>query len=268
MKPVVLFRGSLAEEGELQACKNHFPIITHRSEVCNEDLIIPRYSCLPYYKEFEQDVKNSGGMVLNTYRQHNYVADLQNWYYDVEEYTPKTWFYLENIPEEGPFVLKGATNSKKFNWCSHMYAKNKKEAIEVYSRLSEDGFIGTQDIYIREYVPLRKFIDGIQGMPVTEEYRFFVLDGKIMAGGFYWSEHIDYIKKKGFTPNIDYVPSIFLEKVISCVKDNIRFFVLDIARTENGDWVVIELNDGQMSGLSDVNPDELYVNMISHLRKK
>jgi len=37
--------------------------------------------------------------------------------------------------------------------------------------------------------------------------------------------------------------------------------VVDVARTESGEWIVIELNDGQQSGLSDNDPDQLYSNM-------
>ena len=37
-----------------------------------------------------------------------------------------------------------------------------------------------------------------------------------------------------------------------------NFFVLDIAKTESGDWILVEINDGQMSGLSMCNPHQLY----------
>jgi hypothetical protein len=101
---------------------------------------------LPFYKEFEDDIKYLGGNLINSYREHCYVADLQNWYYDLEEYTPKTWFRLDQLPETGPYVLKGKTNSKKHKWSTHMYAKNKEKAMNVYSLLSTDGYIGHQDI--------------------------------------------------------------------------------------------------------------------------
>lgn len=37
--------------------------------------------------------------------------------------------------------------------------------------------------------------------------------------------------------------------------------MIDVAQTESGDWIVIELNDGQMSGLSENNPEILYKNL-------
>lgn len=267
MKPVVLFRASLAEEHEMKVCEEYFPVITQRTHVKNDNLVIPRFSALPWYKELEADVECMGGKLLNTYRQHCYVADLRNWYYDLGEYTPRTWFYLDQIPTEGPFVLKGQTNSMKFNWRTHMFAKDKFEAGEVYGRLAADGHVGAQQIYIRQYVPLRKLADGLQGLPISEEYRFFVLDGQVISGAFYWSSHTEYIEEEvGYKPDANLVPRDFLNKVISIIAPRVRFFVVDIAKTENGEWIVIELNDGQQSGLSDNDSHVLYSNMAKMLK--
>jgi hypothetical protein len=41
--------------------------------------------------------------------------------------------------------------------------------------------------------------------------------------------------------------------------------VLDVAEKENGEFVLIEINDGQMSGLSCCNPEELYLNLKKQL---
>jgi hypothetical protein len=56
--------------------------------------------------------------------------------------------------------------------------------------------------YVRQYIPLKNFGTGINGLPITEEYRFFILDGKIISSDFYWSEHLEYIKEEyDFVPN-------------------------------------------------------------------
>ncbi len=106
--------------------------------------------------------------------------DLQNYVYDLQVLTPRTWRDLHSIPDNMSFVLKGETNSRKSNWKRDMFAANKKEAIEVYGRLSDDSLIGQQKIYIREYIPLMKYMDGINGMPVTKEFRFFIAFGHIL----------------------------------------------------------------------------------------
>lgn len=257
--PVVLLRKSLAEEKELEICSSYFDVIQFRSMINEKnDLVIPRYSALPFYQELQTDVEYLGSKLLNTYRQHQYVAKISNWYYDLSQLTPRTWFHLDQIPNNTSFVLKGETNSKKHAWNTMMFAENKQKAIETYIRLSGDSLIGTQDICIREYVPLRKLADGINGLPISEEYRFFVLFGEIVGKGFYWSNHWDDFEEK---PNVEDVPKDLIKNIIDIVSPSINGFVFDVARTVDGSWILIELNDLQCSGLSMVDPNVLYKNM-------
>lgn len=268
MTPVILFRPHIHHENEFGYAKRHFPVVTQRAHVPPGSLVIGRYSCLPYYKELEADLAYSHSALVNTYRQHRYIADLANWYQDLEGLTPKTWFHLHEIPE-GEFVLKGETNSKKFQWGTHMFASSRAAAGEVYSRLQADGLVGEQRVCIREYVPLRTFtIDaGGRGLPITEEYRFFVLDGHVLSGGFYWSSHYELAEDPTNGIDPDNVPREFLADVCARVGANARFYVVDVARTADGKWIVVELNDGQMSGLSENNPEVLYSALSARLRQ-
>lgn len=251
-------RPSLSEEKEEEEAKKHFKVVNLRSQIPPNSLVVGRYSVLPYYLELEQDLHANGSCLVNSYQQHVWIADMREWYQEFIGITPKTWFSLAEIPENGPFVLKGATNSRKFHWNTHMFAKNKREAIEVYGRLSKDGLIGDQDIYIRQYVPLRHLAEGLNGLPISEEYRFFILDGKVLTSAFYWSSHVDDLTTT-YTP--DRVPESFVRDVITRIGCNARFVVVDIGIREDGSPVVIELNDGQMSGLSENNPNILYSEM-------
>ena len=254
-EPVVYFRESLAEPEEVEAAKRHFRVITQRTHVRPGELVIPRYSALPWNQELCLDLVELGGIPINTYRQHCYVADVRNWYYDLGDLTPRTWFALDQIPDEGPFVVKGATNSKKLLWDTHCYAADKRAAAEVFVRLAQDSTIGVQPIYVRQFVPLRRLATGLHGLPISEEYRFMILDGNVLASGFYWSSHVDELPE---SYSSDVVPESFIQDVIRRVGNHIRFWVADVARTAKGDWVLIELNDGQQAGLSEIAPDALY----------
>lgn len=265
---VVLMRASLAEEEELVECRNHFPVYETRGALPSDSLVIGRYSVLPYYSELEADLKISGSKLVNTYREHLYVADIKQWYGDLSNVTPRTWFSLEEFkrdPIRGSFVLKGQTNSKKNQWDTHCFAPTAYDIDTVYSRLADDGYLGDQNIYIREYIPLRQFGVGVRGLPITDEYRFFVLDGQIVGSGYYWSQFPETREEYKLTP--DLVDPWFLKKVISAVGSNIRFYVVDVARRADNRWMVIELNDGSCSGLSDVSPCTLYENMKNLLVK-
>jgi hypothetical protein len=256
MKSVVYFRGSLAEEDERKSAESHFRVIYQRTHIKAGDLVIPRYSALPWYQELCQDMTEMGATPINTYRQHCYVADLRNWYYDLGDYTPRTWFALDQIPRDGgPFFLKGSTNSKKQFWSTHCYAEDAPAATDVYIRLGQDGYIGHQPIYIRQFIPLNRLAAGLNGLPISEEYRFFCLDGQVVASGFYWSTHADDLEKQ-YTSDV--VPADFINKIIEIVSPHIRFWVMDLARTAAGDWIVVELNDGMQSGLSTISPEDLY----------
>ena len=77
-------------------------------------------------------------------------------------------------------------------------------------------------------------------MPLTKEFRLFFLHGKLIQAFNYWDEG-DYGNTK---PDLD----IFKE-VGKRIKSN--FFTMDIAKKKNGDWIIMELGDGQVSGLPD-----------------
>jgi hypothetical protein len=255
-------RSSLAEEDELIEARKHFDVFETRGSVPVNKLVIGRYSCLPYYAELEADLKEHGSYLIDNFSSHTYIADLANWYEDLKDITPKTWFSLEDFKRDAPvgsFVLKGQTNSKKQQWNNMMFAETEKDVDVVYGRLNDDGFLSDQNIYIREYVPLRQFGIGIRGLPITEEYRFFVLDGLIMGSGYYWSQFPEVREENNLSASL--VPRKFLEDIILKVGNKKRFYVIDVARKLDGNWLVIEINDGMMSGLSDVDPAELYKNI-------
>ena len=269
MKPIIYFRPDLAFDDERKAAERHFTVVGRRTALMTaldaSVLVIPRYSALPYNQELCEDLEALGSVPINTHKQHCYVADLRNWYYDLGDVTPRTWFAMDQLPDDGgPFVLKGQTNSKKFQWDTHMFAENKRAAMDVFCRLSIDGHVGVQQIYARQYVPLKKLDEGLHGLPISEEYRFFVLDGQILAGGFYWASNADDLV--GQYDHND-VPLYFLDAVIARVSPHIRFWVVDVARTAAGEWIVVELNDAQQSGLSCIDPDVFYGALASQLAR-
>jgi hypothetical protein len=253
----VLFRGSLAEEGELSVAKKYFDVIESRTEVKKGDLVIGRYSVLPYYLELEKDIKNMGGELINSHLQYQVVSDLQNWYYMLEDLTPKTWFQLADVPQDhtGPFILKGATNSRKQLWKTHMFAEDRKSVNDVYFRLMDDTLLQYQGVYIREFIKLKNYgKDKITGCPISKEFRIFVLKCKIVSKGFYWSQ---FVEEAG-NPDPSEIPQDFLDEVVGRIGDACNFYSLDVAQKENGEWCVVELGCGQQSGLSCNDMDVFY----------
>jgi hypothetical protein len=261
MNSVIYHRtdGPDVSEEEVSAMRRHFRCVQNRTKVLPGELCIARYSALPWYRDLEEDLVNLGSKLINTYKQHRWIADIGNWVEDLKHLTPDTWRNLDDVPDSAfPVVVKGETNSKKFLWNTHMFAKDRMAASSVVCRLQEDGFIGEQWCYFRKYVPLKKLMDGFRGLPVTNEFRVFVCNGKVISKGYYWANWYEDLPYK---PNVDEIPNEFLNDIVDCVGDKAVFYVVDVAQTENGDWIEIELNDGQMSVLSMNDPEVLYINL-------
>lgn len=255
------------DEEELAAAREHFTCFRERTAIQKDDLVVGRYSVLPFFEGIQADVDYVGAKLINDIKQHRYVADLRNWVEDLRELTPKTWYRLEEIDEDGPYVLKGKTNSRKFDWKTHMFAADRKAAGEVHWRLSTDGLIGggQQDIYIRKFVKLKTFLEGINNLPITNEFRIFVAFGIVLCGAYYWSNYADDVPQ---IPSIDEVPMEFVGRVMERIGGRVNFYAVDVAQTETGEWIVIELNDGQMSGLSLNDPQLLYSRLKQVLRDR
>lgn len=262
---VILYRGTDFEKDELEKASWFFTCITRRPDIQADDLVIGRYSLWPFYADQAKDINYVGATLINDYNKHLYISDLGNYVMDLDRLTPRTWRSLEDIPEKGPFVLKGETNSRKNNWKKDMFAENKAQAIEIHNRLIDDSLLRDQKIYIRQYVPLVKYMDGINGMPVTKEFRFFVAYGHLLCGGYYWQNYIEDI---GYTPSADEVPREFLQDVIERVGDQSNFYTIDVGQTVSGEWIVIELNEGQQAGLSCNDPFLLYQNLSTAIKSK
>lgn len=253
MDTVVYLREPVAGDGERQAAECHFAVVTQRGDVPDNVLVIPRFSLLPYAAEVHYDLEKRGCRFANTLQQHRWIASF-DWYDDLREHTPETWTEDELPYTEygGPFVVKGATNSLKFRWQTHMYAATKREAVEVGFRLRQDSLIGEQPLKYRRYVPLRLHEEAVVGPPFAHEFRFFFWGTGCLGAAYYWS----------CAENVDLpVPPEALAKAQECAgiaAKRCRFFVLDVAQTESGDWILIEVNDGQQSGLSEIEPGAFY----------
>jgi len=77
-------------------------------------------------------------------------------------------------------------------------------------------------------------------MPLTKEFRIFYLDGKALSYVEYWGKG-DY---QNITPP--------LEKFAEIGKNiHSRFFTMDIAKRKDGEWMIVELGDGQVAGLPE-----------------
>lgn len=253
---VILFRKETGFEDELQEAKLHFPVYEYRASLPDDSLVIPRYSCLPYYKELEKDLDYRGSRLINDYSQHRWIADFE-YYSDLKEFTPESWddtnFY--QCKHTGPFVVKGKTNSRKHQWNTKMFAENKRAAADIAGELMNDMLIGGQGVIYRKFEPLKVFEYGINDLPYSNEWRIFYYKTTRLSYGYYWSN------AENLPTEIDPKALEFADEIAKETAKHVNFFVLDVAEKESGGWVLIEVNDGSMSGLSENDPWILYSNL-------
>lgn len=263
LKPVILFRKEPDNEEEYLVAKRYFDVYTRRCAIPVGRFVIPRYAALPFHRELEEDLAIGSSKLVNTTDQHHWIANF-DYYEDLKQFTPESWndsnFYLCKHP--GPFVVKGRTNSRKFQWNTKMFAQTKADALDIASDLLSDGQICEQGVIYRKFVPLKVFEVGINGLPFSNEWRFFFYKDKLLSSGYYWSS-AEHIPEKADKACIE-----FAQQVAAVVKNHVNFFVLDIAETLDGQWILIEVNDGTMSGLSENDPGTLYSNLSKALAQE
>lgn len=261
---VIHYRPSLFEEELSAALDAGFICTPNFTDLQKGDVVISRYTVLPFHEDVYREYENIGVIVANDIKAHRFCADIFRWYPFFQKITPKTWnqYDLAKLPENRSYVLKGETNSKKAYWNTHMFAENKKEAINVFSRLVDDGLVGNQQIAIREYVPLKLFMYGINGMPITKEFRYFFLGDQVVSRGFYWQNYVDELLPDNYAlPEEKYSLKLFIDHIAETMAEHTDFSCVDIAQTQSGDWIVVEVNDGSMAGLSCIDPKEFYRNL-------
>lgn len=250
----ILFRNPKANASEVTHAIDAGFCVTDSRTLCKDSIIIGRYSVLPYYNELVKDLKHLNSELINSYNEHLYIANFE-WYDDLTNYTFKSYYdYNFSSAPEGEYVVKGVTNSKKGRWNTCMFAANKQEALNIAAELAGDLYIGYQKIVYRKYEKLKTYSIGINGIPITDEFRFFFYKDQLIDYGYYWD--IVDIKPVCNTEMIEYAKMI--AKIVS---QKTNFFVIDVATTDKNEFRVVELNDGQMSGLSYIDSLTFYKNL-------
>lgn len=142
-----------------------------------------------------------------------------------------------------PVVVKDFVKSRKYEWEEACYipsASDQRLVEPVVRRFIElQGEELNEGLVFREFVEFEPLTQHSKSkMPLTKEFRIFFLDSKPIYSIEYWEEG-DY---RGTTPSIEQ-----FRDVAKAVQS--RFFTMDIAKRLDGEWMIVELGDGQVAGL-------------------
>ena len=218
------------------------------------------------YTKLYESLRQKNIKLINSPTEYKYCHYLPENYETIREYTPKTIYkkipggyrvgeFVKELEEfEGePIIVKDYVKSQKHYWEEACYIP-KSNNLEIVERITK-RFIELQEEDLNEGIVYREFVEleeltnhSKSGMPLTKEFRLFIKNGEIKSCFKYWDEG----KYNNVEPEIERFAD-----VIKKIKSN--FFSMDIAKKKGGDWIIIEIGDGQVSGLPEnANKKEFY----------
>ena len=229
-----------------------------------EKPILLRIGAIGDFKEIASSMEAIGMELLFTEQEHYRVSLLENWYPLLAEYTPFSRVYerfpsLDELLQEFsfPVFIKGNRQTNH-----HRKSQSIIENAEMYKSLSSaweiDKYLHWQKVVVRKYIPLKTVNDTSYPdlIPFSYEFRVFFWKQKLIGYGKYWHMGKDYSLAEH-----DKVQALGLAETAAKIID-VPFLTVDIAKTKQCEWIVIEVNDGQESGYAGVNRLSLWNNII------
>ena len=214
------------------------------------------------YRFFYEKLEEKGIILINTPEEYEKYHMLPGWYEDFKEDTAQSVWEDEGTINtamlltkhlEGPYIVKDYVKSRKHEWYDSCYIPkisdraNTEKIIRNFIDRQGSDLIG--GVVLRQFVKLKSIgFHEKSGMPISEEYRVFAYAGRVMIIDDYWrsdeeicfsAEELEWIKSK-------------IKKLKS------GFVTMYIARREDGRLIIMELGDGQVSGLQQIHPEDFY----------
>lgn len=212
---------------------------------------------IPLYERYEaiyQAALKKNVHLVNTPQQFQTAMEFDKFYPLIEHLTPKSVVLEANNSIDTvinkfdfPVFVKGTVKSNKDKGWSAVVAQNEEELKQLIEAHLQNNYRSKGKVIVRELVSLKKLAQDPNGFPISREYRVFVYKGEVLDYGFYWDEYED---ESISTKELE----LAIKKIVSKVTEQVKvpFFSLDIGQLSSGEWIVIELGDGQFSGLSQI----------------
>lgn len=226
-----------------------------------------------HYRNLYDGLLEKNIELINSPSEYQHCHYLPDSYAKIEFKTPKSnWttdltnsaiLNLTKAFGDRPIIVKDFVKSEKHNWEDACFIPNASDSKHVRSvvnkflALRNDSF--NEGLVFREFVELESLTSHSKsGMPLTKEFRLFFMNKQLVNVFNYWDEG-----EYGDTQ-----PE--LEQFIEIAQTiNSNFFTMDIAKLKNGDWIIMELGDGQVAGLPDnADKNEFYGHLIEKARKQ
>jgi hypothetical protein len=222
------------------------------------------------YRKLYEALLSKNIRLINDPEQYRHGHHLPENYSVIESCTPRSVWLTDDLGidrnmealtqfSDDPVIVKDFVKSRKHEWAEACFipsASDRLSVERVVGRLLElQGDQLNEGLVFREFVEFEPVgIHPKSGMPLTEEYRVFWLDGRPAFWSPYWAEG-EY--------SVNDPPIERFSLIAAAVRS--RFFTMDVAKQQNGDWLIVELGDGQVSGLPRPSDAERFYKSLSEL---
>ncbi|OQP59493.1 hypothetical protein A3860_37275 [Niastella vici] len=225
--------------------------------------VVLRIGAISAYENLANALMELDLRLVNSVRQHSMASLLPNWYPKIKEFTARSVWYdtlptAEAILAEFtfPVFIKGERQTNRHNQAMSI-ANNLAELENILNYWKQDNVLGWQRLICRDFIKLEKIAERVgDKIQPSKEFRIFLWKNRAVGVGHYWTE----FEKVELTVN-ERSHIIKLAEEISKMVD-VPFLVVDMAKKEDGDWIVIELNDAQESGYAGVNKLQLWQRIV------
>ncbi|WP_233261889.1 ATP-grasp domain-containing protein [Vitiosangium sp. GDMCC 1.1324] len=214
------------------------------------------------YEALDEALGALGHELMTTPAQYAAAHYLPNWYPRLKGYTARSVWTEGTDPSEAweaaqalgpsPWIVKDHVKSAKERWAEACFVPAGATRAD-FERicgvlLEERGERFERGFVVRRFLPFKVRGQTPSG-PAHLEFRLFFGSGRLLAAE---STH-DF--------DVDVPDFSAFERLARRI--DARFFTMDVAMLESGQWAVVEVNDGGVSGLpASMDPRDLFAALL------
>lgn len=227
-----------------------------------EESCVLRVGAIPDYRaEYDRRIE-IGLRPVNSPEEHLRASELEHWYPLLADLTPLSRVYDE-LPSVGeieaifrwPVFIKGSRQTSRHS-ASLSVANDPADYERVRKLYREDEILHWQKPVVRQFVPLLR-TDGVVPGQVSPsiEFRTFWWKETCVGWGQYWYQ-LPSCRADDVQRGLDLAAEV-------AKRLRVPFVVVDIAKTADGRWIVIECNDAQEAGYTGVSAKALWERVLA-----